>query len=117
MKRKHYYLTIIVLFLTSCSDADSSQKQADEPMSIACLQSYVNSALSLEVQNPKAQITQGTLNGERVFIVETQNFPDGQSFLLNADCSSICTSGGLVGETCDVMEQVDQRLVIWTDPR
>ena len=104
-----------MLFMNSCNDDDN------EPLP-DCLGTIVSVILEQNVQNPRANIELYNYNNNEVYVVNAQNFPDGQSYVITLDCEDICVLGGFDGTDNDCPNWYDNdnvyRIkVIWTDPR
>tara|TARA_R110002072_G_scaffold203525_1_gene361480 strand:- start:93 stop:440 length:348 start_codon:yes stop_codon:yes gene_type:complete len=115
MNNRLYIIFLIFIYLNSCSNSDEEQKPIPE-----CLKPTVESILSKPVQNPRADIEKWLYQGQEVYAINAQNFPDGESFIITLDCKeTICTIGGFDGplNDCEKFEPDDFIETIWTDPR
>lgn len=75
--------------------------------------------MEMNIQSPKANIEKYLYNNQEVYLVNGQNFPDGQSHVISLDCEDICVLGGLDGSDNDCPNWEDAEFIetIWTDPR
>ena len=110
--KSEFPILIVTLFFVSCSDDDS------EPIP-ECLIPITEAIMERDVQSPKADIQLYKYNGEQVYQVNGQNFPDGQSHVITLDCNDICVIGGIDGpqNDCPNYENAEFIRIIWTDPR
>lgn len=107
---------LCLLFVFSCCNDDDNEPLPD------CLVPIVDVILEQNVQNPKANIELYMYNGEEVYLINAQNFPDGQSYVISKDCEDICVLGGFDGTDNDCPnwydnDEVYRIEIIWTDPR
>ncbi len=112
--KKYLMLFCVFLILVSCKN-DDDEKEIPE-----CLKVTVEAILDKPVQSPKAKIEKWLYEGEEVFVVDAQNFPDGETFIIDTTCqATICTLGGLDGSDNDCPNWQDAQLIetIWADPR
>lgn len=103
-----------LIFFMSCKSDDDSNEVPE------CLRPTVNAILEQSVQNPRANIQLWKYQGQEVYAINAQNFPDGESYIITLDCSeTICTIGGIDGplNDCENMASAEYIETIWTDPR
>ena len=102
------------LFIISCS-TDNGKKNLPE-----CLQSKIDFFLkNNKNQTPKASVEMYLYKGNEVYVLNFQNFPDGQSAVISTECESICSLGGFDGPLNDCNEFSSAQFIetIWTDNR
>ena len=107
-------LIILTTLFIGCSNDDNEVKEIPE-----CLQPIVEYTLQGNIQSPKANIQKYLYNNQEVYLINVQNFPDGQSFVYDLECNSVCFLGGLDGSDNDCPNWEDAEFIetIWTDPR
>ncbi|WP_303318471.1 hypothetical protein Q4Q34_03950 [Flavivirga abyssicola] len=113
MKNHSRKLVVVILFcIISCKDDDAINYPD-------CLKPIINVILERRVQSPKANIEKYIYMEEEVFLVNGQNFPDGQSHLITLECNDICVFGGIDGPDNDCPDWQNAEFVrtVWTDPR
>lgn len=111
--KKFFFSFYILIFLISCSD-DDDIKIPD------CLNSTTKAILGSPVQSPRASIEKWIYKGQEVYLIDAQNFPDGEIFIITIDCEeTICTLGGIDGSDndCPNWENAEFIETIWKDPR
>ncbi len=101
------------VILLSCG---STNKQETLPCN---LDQLIKTALQKEPQNPRASIDQYIYHGETVYYIQIGNYPDGMTKIINSNCKTICTFGGIAGlNTCkDFDSKANFIKTIWKDPR
>lgn len=116
MKRIYTIFAIccLVVFNSCNKDDDDNMKNVPE-----CLRPIVEYTLQRSIQSPKANIQKYLYNNQEVYLINVQNFPDGQSFVYDLECKSICFLGGLDGpdNDCPNWDEAEFIETIWTDPR
>jgi hypothetical protein len=113
MKQILTYLCLLLLYFSCNSDDD--QNEIPE-----CLKPTVDSILEQSVQSPRAKIELWEYEGQEVYVVDAQNFPDGETFVITTDCQeTICTLGGIDGPDNDCSEWNNATLIktLWSDSR
>ena len=104
---------MILVFMVSCKNDDDTVNYPE------CIQPIINVIVERGVQSPKASIEKYLYKGEEVFLVNGQNFPDGQSHLITLGCDDICVLGGIDGSDNDCPDWQDAEFIeaVWIDPR
>ena len=107
---------LIVLAAFLLFNCDNNDDSIEVPR---CLQSIIDNILETPIQNPRANIQRFKYNGNEVFLVNAQNFPDGQSAVISLKCTPICVLGGIDGpqNDCENFENAELIETIWTDSR
>ncbi len=102
------------LILFSCSSDDGMQEIPE------CLKPTITAILEKPVQSPKAKIELWKYEEKEVYVIDAQNFPDGQTFVITTDCEeTICTLGGIDGSDndCPLWNNATLIKILWIDPR
>ncbi len=109
-------LSFLILFsLYSCNSDD--EKSIEYPVCVQSLiDDYVNSN---QPTSPRASVEKYTYNNETVYVCHFQNFPDGQSIVINSNCDGQCVLGGIDGVENDCLNWENAEFIetIWTDNR
>ena len=112
--RKYLILFSFFLSLIACKNDDDGMEIPE------CLKVTVEAILDKPVQSPKAKIEKWSYEGQEVYLVAAQNFPDGETFIIDTDCQdTICTLGGLDGSDNDCPNWQNAVFIetIWIDSR
>tara|TARA_R110000868_G_scaffold321556_1_gene582561 strand:+ start:1864 stop:2202 length:339 start_codon:yes stop_codon:yes gene_type:complete len=111
--KKIVTILFLVLF-TSCNNDNFDINDYPE-----CLRPIIETIMERPVQSPKANIEKWLYNGEEVYLVNGQNFPDGQSHVITLNCEDICVLGGIDGpfNDCEDWNSAEFIETIWVDPR
>ena len=113
MKKIAFYFVILIAF-------NSCNKQNQDPTYPDCIQEHINNFVeNNEPQTPKASIDIFNYEGEDVFVINFQNFPDGQSAVITTQCEPICVLGGIDGplNDCSNWDKAIFVETIWVDNR
>jgi len=114
MKYIHIIFTVLIL---SC-DKNNDDELNKYPR---CFQAIINQILETPIQTPRANIEKYVYDGNEVFVVNAQNFPDGESAVLTSNCESICSLGGIDGkpssECSDFYDSSVLIEMVWHDQR
>ena len=107
---------ILLLSLTaSCGGDDFDINDYPE-----CLQSTIKAIMDKPVQTPRAKIEKWMYLDQEVYVVDAQNFPDGETFVITLNCQeTICALGGFDGplNDCEDWNTAEFIETIWVDPR
>ena len=107
-------LLFIIFLLTvySCSTDN------DDEIPV-CLHEIIADILEDPPQEPRANIQLWLYKGQKSYLVNAQNSPDGMSNLLTLNCEHICTLGGIAAPRFDCPDWKETKfiLTVWTDPR
>ncbi len=111
--RKLIFICVLITSSISCNSDD------EDSMYSQCLQDRIEAVLEDPVQSPKANIQKYIYENEEVFLVNFQNFPDGQSSVMTVDCQTICVIGGIDGPNNDCQNWIAAIFIetVWEDPR
>jgi hypothetical protein len=111
---KNYWILLFLLLFISCDNDDFDINDYPE-----CLQPIISAIMERPVQSPKANIEKWSYNEEDVYLVNGQNFPDGQSHVITLSCEEICVLGGIDGpfNDCEDWNTAEYIETIWVDPR
>ena len=112
--RKLITILFLILF-TSCNSDDFDINDYPE-----CLRPTIKSIMDKSVQTPKAKIEKWIYNEQEVYVIDAQNFPDGETFVITLNCQeTICTLGGFDGpdNDCEDWNTAEFIETIWVDPR
>jgi hypothetical protein len=115
--KKFILILSVFLLLISCDDNDDKVVAVED---LGCLQSLVTDFIeNSDSQTPKANIEKYSYKGDEVFVVNFQNFPDGQSTIMSLNCETICMIGGIDGDENDCLDWDDAQFIetIWVDNR
>lgn len=118
MKNTILILSVFILTCISSCDKNSDDELNQYPR---CIQTIIDNILELSVQTPRANIEKYIYNGDEVFVINDQNFPDGESAVVSSNCVLICALGGINGEPSPECSDFNDNStlieVVWTDPR
>jgi len=109
-----FILLFSIGVLMSCEKNDIQENSYPK-----CLQEGVEAVLEGTIQTPKSSIKKYLYNEETVYLVSFQNFPDGVTSVVDSNCNTICSSGGIGGfNTCEDFENNATFIeLVWEDPR
>lgn len=115
MKNNVMSLLLIFFLMVSCSKDEARIYNVPE-----CLLTTVNTILTKPPQEPRAKIEKWKFEDQEVYLIDAQNFPDGQVFVITLDCQkTICTFGGIDGpdNDCKSWENAIFIETVWQDRR
>tara|TARA_B110000908_G_C10178198_1_gene414296 strand:+ start:732 stop:1079 length:348 start_codon:yes stop_codon:yes gene_type:complete len=115
MKKVILYFGLILFFIGCDKNDDSETKNYHE-----CIQTYIDYELeNSQPQTPRANIEKYLYNSQEVYVLNLQNFPDGQSSVITIRCEAICSLGGIDGNANDCLDWESAEFIknIWTDNR
>lgn len=104
----------ILLSITNCNKDDNNDKYP------SCLEPLINNFIdNFDPQTPRANIEKYLYEGNEVYVLNFQNFPDGQSSVVSLECGSLCALGGLDGAENDCLNWESAKYIetVWTDKR
>lgn len=113
--RKNLLKVLFFCVFVSCSKDGSHVYDVPE-----CLKSTVVAIQKKPAQEPRAKIEKWKYEGQEVYFIDAQNFPDGEIFVITLDCQeTICTFGGIDGpdNDCENWENAVYIETIWLDMR
>ncbi|WP_185783675.1 DUF6970 domain-containing protein [Croceivirga lutea] len=110
-----YFRLWPILLIVSCKTVGRFQDL--EP---TCMQDTVEKILAIPPKTPRAEIHQGTYNGEKIYVYKEQR--DGREFsiVLNDKCEYLCEVGGFASlNNCPdlMLLKLKNIEIIWLDPR
>ena len=111
--KKSIILFSILLFSVGCSDKN-------DPDIPDCVQTLIDEFVeNSDPQTPGASVDTYKYENETVYVLNFQNFPDGQSMLISTRCIQKCVLGGIDGpqNDCENWEEAQYLKTIWIDPR
>ena len=85
-----------------------------------CVQSYIDNFLeNNNKQTPSASVDKYLYKGDYVYVLNFQNFPDGQSSVISSECEPLCSLGGIDGPQNDCEGFDDAKFIstVWVDNR
>jgi len=107
------FTLFLALVLSSCKSISSKQE-------LPCnFKEIITKVSNQKPQTPRASIKEYLYNGEKVYFIQTENYPDGMSKIINSNCKTICVFGGIAGfNSCkDFDKQAKFVKTIWKDNR
>ena len=105
------FIVLIGIALFSCDKNDD----IDYP---DCLQESIDFALTREPTSPRAYIKKWMFDGQEVYEINMQQgFADGMINIVNDNCETICSIGGISGLFCDGFEHAEFIETVWEDSR
>lgn len=104
----------IALLFFSCNHNNNKMHYPE------CIQSYIDNFLeNNNKQTPHASIEKYLYKDDYVYVLNFQNFPDGQSSVISSNCEILCSLGGIDGAQNDCEGFNDAKFIglIWVDKR
>ena len=110
-------ISIVFLCILLCTISCSENDDTEIP---DCVQTLIDEFVENSIpQTPSASVDTYKYENETVYVLNFQNFPDGQSIVISSQCIQKCVLGGIDGPQNDCPNWEDSQYLetIWTDPR